>query len=92
MENPIKELAKKIRESNTQMQDWALLMLKSCVAVIERDNYDGKKSERILTDFTKVMNTSGTKNLDELYLLMEADTRDYIIEAMKLIDEGVIKL
>ena len=92
MDNPFRDASIWAKKNNIRESDWVLLILKACEAVSQRDNFNIDKQERIMRDLIGVMKIPNRKDIDELYLLMEFDTRTYLVEAIKLIMDRKIKL
>lgn len=53
--------------------------------VIEKNKYDVDKTSRIMKDFVDMMDIKDRMDYDEMYLLLDGDTREYFTELIKLV-------
>ncbi len=60
--------------------------------VIKKNNYDVYKTRRIMQDFIDMMAIKDKLDYDEMYLLLNSDTREYFTELIKLVMEGKFKV
>ncbi|KKN90849.1 hypothetical protein LCGC14_0224320 [marine sediment metagenome] len=61
-------------------------------AVIEKSNYNTDKTSRIMADFINMMKIKDRIDYDEMYLLLDSDTREYFTELVKIVMKGKLKI